>query len=276
MNHAGGFFEMWNPILLLLLIVIGYVYWNLVGPEQRIFKDAEPVERNKKLLFYTGLSLFYIAQGSIVNYIGHHYLFSVHMLQQTILYLMVPILIWRGLPAWLLRPFLYKGFFGKIFTFLTRPLIAIFTFNMVFSIYHMPFIMNGLMQNEWLLFGYHLILQITAFTMWFPIFCPLPEKDKLSDMQKIGYIFANGVLLTPACALIIFAKTLLYDMYSYSNVPFAHLPALDDQQLGGVIMKIIQEIVYGAVLAHIFFRWYRRERQDDKDDYPQGYEPQQG
>jgi putative membrane protein len=54
-------------------------------------------------------------------------------------------------------------------------------------------------------------------------------------------------------------------MYSNVTVPFAHLSPLDDQQLGGVIMKIIQEIVYGATLAYIFFRWYRRERKEDDD-----------
>ncbi|MNI15197.1 hypothetical protein D3C73_684890 [compost metagenome] len=39
-------------------------------------------------------------------------------------------------------------------------------------------------------------------------------------------------------------------------------------------MKVLQEIIYGWVLSYIFFRWYRRERKEDLDDYPQGYEPQ--
>ena len=34
---------------------------------------------------------------------------------------------------------------------------------------------------------------------------------------------------------------------------FNTLPPVEDQQLGGVIMKIIQEIVYGTVLGFIFF-----------------------
>ncbi|WP_260115434.1 cytochrome c oxidase assembly protein [Paenibacillus hexagrammi] len=74
---------------------------------------------------------------------------------------------------------------------------------------------------------------------------------------------------TPACALIIFAQSVIYDMYDNVVVPFAHLSPFDDQQLGGVIMKIIQEIVYGSVLAFIFFRWYRRERkqEDDSNSY---------
>ena len=41
---------------------------------------------------------------------------------------------------------------------------------------------------------------------------------------------------------------------------FASMSLLHDQQLGGVLMKIIQEIVYGVTLAHVFFEWYRKDQ----------------
>lgn len=172
--------------------------------------------------------------------------------------------IWLGTPAWVLRLVMNNLVIRSVISFFTRPLIALFLFNMLFSIYHMPFIMDNLMKNDVWLFGYHTILLFTAFMMWFPVFSPLPEINRLNDLKKIGYIFGNGLLLTPACALIIFANSTLYDMYANVTVPFAHLSPMDDQQLGGVIMKIIQEIVYGATLAYIFFRWYRRERKEDE------------
>lgn len=275
MNQTAGFFALWNPVVLLLVVVIGFIYGKLTGSMKETIKGAEPVRLRQKLAFYTGLVLFYIGQGSPINYIGHHYLFSFHMLQQTILYLTVPVFIWVGMPKWLLRPLVNHRLIHALFSFFTRPLIAIFLFNILFSVYHMPFIMDGLMRNDFLLTGYHLVLLITAFLMWFPVFCPLPEMNRLSDLKKIAYIFGNGVLLTPACALIIFADSLLYEMYSHVSVPFAHLSPLDDQQLGGVIMKMLQELVYGSALAYIFFRWYRRERLKDNEEYPQGYEFQE-
>jgi putative membrane protein len=272
MNQIGGFFDLWNPVLLLLVVVLGFVYGWAVGPSRE--SASQPVGLRQKLSFYLGITLFYIGQGSPINYIGHHYLFSIHMLQQTILYLIVPIFIWLGTPDWLLRPLVSNKVIHALLAFFTRPLIAIFAFNMLFSIYHMPFIMDGLMNNELFLLGYHILLIVTAFLMWFPVFCPLPEMDRLSELKKIAYIFGNGVLLTPACALIIFADTLLYTMYTNVTIPFAHLSPLEDQQLGGVIMKIIQEVVYGSVLAYVFFKWYRRERLKDVEEYPDGYESQ--
>jgi putative membrane protein len=276
MYQAAGFFDLWNPVLLLLVVVAGFVYGKLVNANKESIKGAEPVSLRQKLAFYTGLMLFYIGQGSPINYIGHHYLFSIHMLQQTILYLTVPIFIWTGLPEWLLRPLVRNRLVHALLSFFTNPLIAIFMFNILLSIYHMPLIMDSLMKHSLWLLGYHLVLMVTAFLMWFPVFGPLPELGRLSDLKKIGYIFANGVLLTPACALIIFSDTLLYEMYTNVTVPFAHLSPLDDQQLGGVLMKIIQEIVYGSVLAYVFFKWYRRERLMEQDEYPQGYEHQEG
>ncbi|OAS20614.1 cytochrome c oxidase assembly protein [Paenibacillus oryzisoli] len=265
MSQIGGFFDLWNPVLLLIVVVIGYSYGRFVVNGMVRANQSEPISMSAQLLFYVGLALFYIGQGSPISYIGHHYLFSMHMLQQTILYLIVPILIWLGTPAWLVRACMKNVVFRGLFTFLTRPLIALFMFNMLFSIYHMPFIMDYLMKNDVPLLAYHTMLLVTAFIMWFPVFCPLPELNRLNDLKKMAYIFGNGVLLTPACALIIFADTIIYDMYSNVTVPFAHLSPLDDQQLGGVIMKILQEIIYGATLAYIFFRWYRRERKDEDE-----------
>ena len=47
---------------------------------------------------------------------------------------------------------------------------------------------------------------------------------------------------------------------------FSSMSLIHDQQLGGVIMKIIQEIVYGVFLAYAFFQWYRREQDQTEAD----------
>ncbi|GAE91769.1 CtaG protein [Gracilibacillus boraciitolerans JCM 21714] len=103
----------------------------------------------------------------------------------------------------------------------------------------------------------------------------------MSPLLKIGYIAANGILITPpACALIIFSSEVIYNTYGATGgwiqalalcVPgdvlsglslsgpdmFSPLGIVEDQQLGGIVMKITQEIIYGTVLARIFFPWFR-------------------
>jgi putative membrane protein len=48
---------------------------------------------------------------------------------------------------------------------------------------------------------------------------------------------------------------------------------LEDQQLGGVIMKIIQEIIYGCVLGYVFFEWYRKDQAESDQEMKPSMEP---
>lgn len=50
--------------------------------------------------------------------------------------------------------------------------------------------------------------------MWWQIINNLKEYNTLSVLEKTIYIFANGMLLLPSCALIIFADSPLYQTYS--------------------------------------------------------------
>jgi putative membrane protein len=266
LNTFGSFFELWNPDLFLIVLIIAYFYIKMVQYYNTQSNSEDKTGWKQVTQFLIGLFLFYIAQGSPIHFIGHHYIFSLHMLQQSILFLIVPIFIWLGLPVRFLRMIVNLTGFKQVFYTMTRPLIALFAFNVLISIYHIPFVMDYLMRDEWMHMIYHSILFITAMFMWFPVFGQLPELDRLSELKKIGYIFANGILLTPACALIIFSNSLLYDTYTNVVIPFDWLSAFDDQQLGGIIMKIIQEIVYGISLSIIFFQWYRREREQEDDN----------
>lgn len=77
-------------------------------------------------------------------------------------------------------------------------------------------------------------------TLLIPI---VKELGRLSDLQNLGYIFAGRLLLPSACTLIIFSDTPFYFVYSSAPQLFNFLPPLDNQQTGGIIMKIVQELV---------------------------------
>jgi len=146
-----------------------------------------------------------------------------------------------------------------------------------------------IMTNYWLHTAVYVLLYASALLMWWPIAGPLRELHGLSDLKKVAYVFADGVLLTPACALIIFANAPLYDIYSDPQlwatalgycVPgdaavflekfrgpetFALIPPIHDQQLGGVIMKLTQELMYGSILFYILYHWYKSENRSAPD-----------
>jgi putative membrane protein len=101
-------------------------------------------------------------------------------------------------------------------------------------------------------------------------------------------MFVSGVLFTPACVLIIFSSHALYATYtdpstwaiamSYCLPPGAEIPyevlsgeqsltllsPQQDQQFGGAMMKVIQELAYGVAIGYTFRIWMKR----DKDETP--------
>lgn len=279
LTETFGFRATWNPELIVLIALIGLAYFSLIGPLRHTFLHATAATPKQQLLFSAGLLLFYLGMGSPLNVAGH-YLFSAHMLQQSILYLMMPLLMLAGTPEWLPRPLLSRKWIRRLLRFFSHPIPAVLLFNALFSFYHMPVILDMAMASLAMHNLIHLLLLVAAFFMWMPVIAPLPEINRLTQLQKLAFIFANGVLITPACALIIFAGSPLYETYvngpSMLCAPFFSAPIdksmftvplqpLDDQRLGGIIMKLMQELTYGSVLAYVFAVWYRKEK-DQPDD----------
>lgn len=257
---TGSFVDLWSPVVLLFVIVIGYLYLRAARSS-----DEPSVTGMQKASFLLGLALYYIATGSPLDHVGHHYLFSVHMLNQSMLYLIMPLFIMYGMPGWMILRLLRTLRIERIAKAVVQPLVALFTFNILFSFYHIPMVMDRVMANDWLHLLYQTALLLSAFQMWFPIAGRSVGWVELSELKRMGYIFLNGLLLTPACALIIFAGKPMYEMYQGVAMPVVQYTIVEDQQLGGVIMKIIQEITYATVLAVTFYRWFRTERKKDED-----------
>lgn len=258
-------FNWWNPWIFLLALGVTLVYLAAVGPWRHRFIEGEVVPLRKKAFFVTGILIFYLVLGSPLTFIAHHYLFSVHMIQQSLLYLVMPPLILLGLPAWLVRPLWWRPLLEPLLSLITHPLIAIVLFNLLFSLYHVPIIFDRIMTNSWLTLGSYFVLILTAFGMWWPILSPVPELDRMSPLQKMVYLFVDSILLTPVCAVILFSGGLMYQSFAYLDVPpgLLLLTPLGDQQAAGIVMKVVQELTYGIFLGYTFFHWVRRERKKD-------------
>ncbi|WP_019414672.1 cytochrome c oxidase assembly protein [Paenisporosarcina sp. TG20] len=259
-NGAADIYSQWNLMLAGTMVVIlaAFVYK---------FKTEEDFSK-KFAFFFSALVVLYVTLGSPLHLLGDHYLFSAHMLEQSLVYTVFPPLLLLGLPKRFVAPIIHFGLRIKILSFLKYPLIPLLLFNVLFSFYHIPLIFNIVVANNLLHNLTHLILASTALAMWVPLIPVIKELDKLSEIQKIGYIFAAGILLTPACALIIFTNQPFYTVFSEAPQLFALLPPLEDQKTGGVIMKVVQEFVYGTMIGYIFFKWARKERLNDVDVLP--------
>lgn len=252
--------ERWEFPLLAIIFVVSFFYLALVGPYRERFLGGDVISLKQKGYFLSGLVLTFLILGSPLHILGHDYLFSVHMLQQALLYMVIVPLLLLGTPNQVYNMLVAKPIRKKIITFFTHPIISILFFNGLFSIYHYPLIFDTIVANHLLLNLYHIVLFIGAYFMWWSLLLPLPEINGMGELSRIGYIFMSGALITPVCALIIFSTSPMYNAYIDAPQLLSFLPTLEDQRLGGIVMKLIQEGVFISSIAVIFLKWATKER----------------
>lgn len=273
-----GFRALWSPYFFLSIVCIGLIYYFWLVRHKD--EDKRPKQKQPKF-FYLGLLLLYILKGSPIDLMSH-IMFTAHMIQMALLFLLFPIAIIKGMPLWIWEKIFYAPILKHVLKLLTKPLISLLMFNMLFSFYHLPAIFDFTKENEVVHISATVILVLAAFIMWWPIFSPIKEMNRMQPLLKIGYIAASGVLITPACALIIFSTTSHYATYGAEGswlqamalcVPldvldtitisgpemFSPIGLLEDQQLGGIVMKISQELIYASMIGRIFFPWFRKD-----------------
>lgn len=150
---------------------------------RRRFQDSQPVPFKQKALFVISIVLLYAVKGSHIDLMGH-LMFSAHMTQMAILYLLIPPLIIFGILPWLWRAIISVRGVKQIVTFLSKPLIALIVFNGLFSLYHIPLVFDVVKTDHLLHAVVTVIVFIAAMLMWWPLLNDLPEWKQLGDIKK--------------------------------------------------------------------------------------------
>lgn len=286
-----SFDELWSPWFFFFMTALVILYFYLAGPWKEKHAPQEPkVTGLQKTLFVSGMIMLYMAMGGPLQLLGHM-MFTFHMICMAMAYLMASPLLLLGIPAFMWKRFFRASFWSRL-SWALHPILTLVLFNVLFSIYHVPVVHDYVMLHFTIHRLFYLVLFVTSLMMWWQIACPVPEWNRLTDLRKMAYIFASGMLLTPACALIIFSSTSMYATYSdpevwakamgycigggnasllltkFSGPTFFNImssPA-EDQQLGGIVMKLVQEVMFGCILAYVFFNWFKREHRDTDDE----------
>ena len=280
-----GFRALWSPWFLLSLVALVGLYFLITVVWRHHFENSVPVTKKQISLFLGGMVLLYAVKGSPVDLLGH-ILFSVHMVQMVVLLLLVPPLLIRGIPNWVWEKVFKIKIVDWIFRFFTKPIISLVVFTITFSAYHLPMILDVIKISLVLHAVFTLTIFLSAVFLWWPIVNTVKGQPKLHGLAQIGFVILSSLLITPACALIIFVDVPVYETYMGGEawlkamalcVPasmlsglsglgisgpemFTNMSTITDQQLGGIIMKVGQEAIYIFVIGKIFFTWATEER----------------
>lgn len=247
-----------DPVLIGGLFTLFTSYALAVGPLRRRLAPGTPFPAGKAAWFVGALAFIYLVEGSPLHDLAERYSLSAHMTQHLLIsYLAAPMLIW-GTPRWILRPLLLNRVMAPVTRLLTKPVVAFAVFSILFSAWHIPAIYDGALRNTSLHHFEHGIFLVTSLLLWWPIMNPLPELPTPGPLVKLLYLFTLPIAQIPVFGAITFSDRLLYDTYASAGWHLG-LTAMDDQALGGAIMKIAGLFTFGIPFAVIFFRWYGRE-----------------
>jgi len=242
-----------HPSVVIGLALLGglYVYLGgLAAPRRRVASFAGA-------LLVLGVSL----NGPLHN-LSDGYLFSAHMVQHLVLTLAFPPLLLYGTPAWVVRPLLRPHWVLRLARWATRPLAAGMLFSVPITLWHFPQFYEAALEHHPLHIVQHLVFLATGVVMWWPVLSPSPELPRASYLTQLLYLFALGLPMSVAGALITLSGAVLYPFYATAPRVWGLAP-LADQQVGGLVMWVGGTIYLWVAATVVWFRWSVREEAGD-------------
>jgi putative membrane protein len=264
--HEGTWWIIEPPVALgVLLLAALYLYG--VGPLRRRYKLAAHVERRQVIQFLLAMAIIFISLQGPLHELSDYYLFSAHMLQHLLVTLIMPPLLLKGIPDWLIRPLLQLPGVMPVARFLTSPFVAFGLFNAVFTIWHVPSLYQRALGDPAIHSMEHILFMGTAVLTWWPVFSPTPLLPALNDPLQMMYLFFQSIIPTVIGALIVFADIVLYPYYAAAP-RVIDLTPIDDQQIAGLLMWFGGAAAILFVLTHRFFRWMETDADEPLETSP--------
>ncbi len=261
--HAGealaphDLWRAWSfePGVILPLAVTTVLYVSGISRILRRSTYARPVVTREMFFFVTGFVVLTLALVSPVHRAGSS-LFSAHMIQHELLMAVAaPLLVlgkpmaafmW-GLPERMRRPV------SRVFSLSIPPLAAFLLHAAAIWVWHAPRLYDASVNNEFAHIAQHSSFLGSALLFWWSLFHSRSRKG--SEGAAIIYLFLTGIHTTLLGALIALSSAPFYSVYTDATTTSWGLTAIEDQQLGGIIMWVPAGMVYLGAALYLMLRW---------------------
>lgn len=241
------------------VLAVALVFYTVGWRRLRAAHGASAVARRRALYFFLGIGVLIAALLPPLDTLAERS-FALHMIQHQLLMLAAaPLLVLarplapylHALPPAARRPcarWLHRGWLARLAAGLTGPLVAWSIYAGALWLWHAPLAFNAALADSGIHVVQHASFFIAAVIYWWSVLPGRAEAAGVGVLSLFGTILHGNVL----GALLTFAPV---NFYAYRGI--AGLSALEDQQLGGLIMWIPAGAVYlGAGLA-LFMRLLR-------------------
>jgi len=257
-----------EPLLIGSLLFVGWLFAVLTGPlRHRIPGAPAAYPWREAWCFASGLTVFYLAVGSPLDVLGENFLFSAHMVQHKIVMYIAPVFLLFGTPGWLVDALFRRAPpLRTAWRWMVHPLVAGAIFTLAFSLWHIPAAYEAALINKTIHGLEHLTMFGAAVLLWWAFISPSRAVPAISPGTRILYIFAITVLQIPVFVYLTFSGDVHYPTYEFAPRIIA-LDPLEDQILGGIIMKASGMFVAIILIGCSFYAWAREAdcRSEDRE-----------
>jgi len=247
-----------DPLILVPLLLSGLLYW-------RGHQPGRGIRSWEARSYWAGWILLAVALVSPLHAMGE-VLFSAHMTQHELLMIAAAPLLVLGRPlvpyvwalpqAWrkpVARPFTTTGT-QAIWRWASHPLQAWCLHAAALWIWHVPWLYQATVLSDTAHTLQHLSFLGSALLFWWSLLRN-PRTRGQYGLAAL-YVFATALHSSILGALLTFAGAIWYPVYAETTWAWG-LTALEDQQLGGLIMWVPAGILYTIAGLALIAAWLR-------------------
>jgi putative membrane protein len=258
-------FSSWTwPVPIVIALLASAAMYTVGALRMWLRKSHAGLTPSSIACFACGWLSLVAALDSPIHELGEQ-LFFVHMIQHEILMLISAPLVLLGRPSvvflWALPAHwrrlarltghrVVRTSWAAVSAAVTAWLLHAFAL----WAWHAPVLFEATLSSDAMHAAQHLSFFVTALLFWWALIGA--QRSRLNNGAAVIYVFTTGMHMSILGALLTFAPRPWYQAYTLT-APFWHLSALEDQQLGGLIMWIPAGTILFLVTLGLFYRWMK-------------------
>lgn len=246
-------------------LFVGLLAW---GYRRFIALPGEFGGRRSAGWFVAGLLCIWAALDWPIGALGAGYLATFHTITYILLSMVAPPCLLLGVPESAVRRGLRHRLGGVVIRGLARPLIALGIFNSILLMTHVPAVVDGAMSSQLGALAIDLGWLLGGIALWWPVLAPSPDVGRMRRPMKMAYLFASTLVPILPSAFLTFAQYPLYATYELAPRIFERMTAQQDQQVAGLLMKLVGDLPVWFAFGVVFFRWARASEVTPPPDHP--------
>jgi putative membrane protein len=269
MAVAAGSLYSWSfepQVVVWLALAAGLYGWRfrVLHASGRSASAATAVDYGRAAAFGAGLIVVALALMSPVDSLGEQRLFNVHMAQHLLIMDVAPILLLLGLSRPIMRPLIRRlRPLEQALGYAAHPITVLVLMVGVIWAWHMPALYDLALEHAWAHELEHFAFFAAGLAFWWYVIEPIPPRHRLDGMGTIAYVAGAKLLLGVLGLVLAFSPSPFYDFYEHAPRTWG-LTALEDQNVGGLVMMLEQTLVLATFFAILFARMIERSEQAER------------